>query len=206
MNEYLIYIIFIGIVLSVLLIRAQVNKNTTEAKNKSSRGCLAFGGLAVVAIAFLLSSTFGWVCVIGWLLLMAAVSFAVSGKKDTVVVQQVATPQTEQNERLPYPGDGYSYYELVGMQYRGLNEEHMGIHTDASAVAEYDNPHDPNAVSIRLADKVVAYIPREHNKPLHDYLHENGGVAPAHYRIWYHNNKYYGVAYIKDNGINQTYY
>lgn len=175
------------------------------------KGCVGFLGIAVVIFFFAVNPILGFIFLALWLIAMAAVSLITGDKKEIIIkqdasTQQVATPQPEQNERLPYPGDGYSYYELVGMQYRGLNEEHMGIHTDALAVAEYDNPHDPDAVSIRLADKVVAYIPREHNKPLHDYLHENGGVAPAHYRIWYHNNKYYGVAYIKDNGINQTYY
>lgn len=170
------------------------------------KGCVGFLGAIVVIFFFAVNPILGIIFLVIWLVVMAATSLIVGDKKDTVVVQQVATPQPEQNERLPYPGDGYSYYELVGMQYRGLNEEHMGIHTDASAVAEYDNPHDPNAVSIKLGRKVVAYIPREHNKPLHDYLMKNGRVAPAHYRIWYHNNKYYGVAYIKDNGINQTYY
>lgn len=206
MNEHLIYIIFIGLVLVALILRAQFSKTDNPEKKKSTnRGCLAFGGLAVIVIAFIISTTFGWVCLVAWLLLMIAVSFAGSGK-DQVVIQQPAQQPVAQDQRLPYPGDGYSYYELVGMQYRGLNDEHMGIHTDAVAVAEQDNPHDANAVAIRLGDKTVAYIPKEHNKPLHDYLMGNGGTTSAHYRIWYHNNKYYGVAYIKDNGLNQAYY
>lgn len=171
------------------------------------KGCVGFLGIAVVIFFFAVNPVLGIIFLVLWLIVMAAVSMLSKDKKEVIIKQDAPAQQpVAQDQRLPYPGDGYSYYELVGMQYRGLNDEHMGIHTDAVAVAEYDNPHDPNAVSIRLANKVVAYIPREHNKPLHDYLHENGGVAPAHYRIWYHNYKYYGVAYIKDNGINQTYY
>lgn len=107
---------------------------------------------------------------------------------------------SDQQECLPRPTEsGYSYYELVGMQYRSLNRNDIGVHLHASAVAETDNEYDPHAVCIRNNGKPVAYVPRTDNKTLHKTITQHyGGETEARYRIWVRNGKFYGRAYIKD--------
>lgn len=107
---------------------------------------------------------------------------------------------SDQQERLPQPTEGgYSYYELVGMQYCGLNRNDIGVHLHASAISQRDNPHDSYAVGIYNRGKLIAYIPRTDNKTLHKTIMQHyKGETEARYRIWVRNGKFYGRAYIKD--------
>lgn len=105
--------------------------------------------------------------------------------------------------RLPCPGKDYSYYEIVGMQYRNLKQIDFGIHNYALAIAEKHNPHDPFAVGIYRTDngknKLVGYVPKDHNMELHRYITDKcNGQTIATYKIWKRNDKIYGIAYIKD--------
>ena len=102
-------------------------------------------------------------------------------------------------DHLPHPGEGYVFYELVGMQYRSLSKEDYGIH-NGIAVAETNNQYDKNAVSVRRSDngKIVAYVPKEENEYLHERITERGGTVPASFRIWTHDGEHiYGCSYIK---------
>ncbi|MBM6654851.1 hypothetical protein [Bacteroides mediterraneensis] len=107
--------------------------------------------------------------------------------------------------RLPYPGPSYSYYEMVGMRFRDLDSSDYGIHNNALAIAENNNPYDSCAVGIYRTDKgffkLVGYIPSDMNKELHKCINSiYGGRTLATYKIWKRGDKIYGIAYIKDNG------
>lgn len=110
------------------------------------------------------------------------------------------------DKRLPCPGDDYSYYEIVGMQYRSLNKSDFGIHNCALAVAERHNPYDAFAVGIYRTDngnrKLVGYVPKTDNKELHNYIIDRyNGQTMATYKIWRREDKIYGIAYIKDDKL-----
>lgn len=110
------------------------------------------------------------------------------------------------DRRLPCPGDDYSYYEIVGMQYRNLKKIDFGIHNCALAVAERQNPHDVFAVGIYRTDngdnKLVGYVPKGQNIELHRYITDKcNGQTMATYKIWKRDDKIYGIAYIKDDGL-----
>lgn len=110
------------------------------------------------------------------------------------------------DRRLPCPGDDYSYYEIVGMQYRNLKKVDFGIHNCALAVAERQNPHDVFAVGIYRTDngdnKLVGYVPKDQNIELHRYITDKcNGQTMATYKIWKRDDKIYGIAYIKDNDL-----
>lgn len=102
--------------------------------------------------------------------------------------------------RLERPEDGtYDYFNLVGMKYRNLTNSDYGIH-EGVAVAETNNRHDPNAVSIRYSvdGKVLAYVPMTDNEELHALIAEDGGSVPARFKIWTHDGEVmYGIAYIR---------
>ncbi len=107
------------------------------------------------------------------------------------------------NEHLPHPGYEYSFYHMVGMQYRDLDKSDLGIHTCALAIAENNNPHDPYAVAIYRNElgifKLVGYVPADENRELHDYINkECNGRTLATYKIWPREDKLYGITYIKD--------
>lgn len=105
-------------------------------------------------------------------------------------------------DRLPNPEDNeYSYYTIVGMQYHGIQQQDLGIHLDAEAIAEPENRYDSYAVAICNNKKIVAYVPKDQNKALNKYIMKNGGSTPARYRIWIREDRFYGIAYIKDGGI-----
>lgn len=115
--------------------------------------------------------------------------------------QSTITPRSD--ERLPKPGNDYAYYELVGMKYRNLTANDLGIHS-GYAFAEDDNEYDKYAVGIYRTDnnKLVAYIPKEFqgrsNRELHRKITKLGGSTPAEFRIWERNGNIYGCAYIKE--------
>ena len=102
-------------------------------------------------------------------------------------------------ERLPEPTEpGYYYHELVGMRFHNLRKEDLGIHQDAVAVAQMDNPHDPYAVGIYNGEKLVAFVPRESNFFMHHVIRDYyGGKTRASYKIWPREGKLYGIAFIK---------
>ena len=137
------------------------------------------------------------------LLLMALfVCFIIKSNKKDVEVSEIDLG----NERLPYPGNDYSYYTIVGMIYRDLKKSDIGIHDSAVAIAERNNPYDAFAVGIYRNDsgvkKCVGYVPRDNNRRLHDYIiNQYGGETMATYRIWIRGDKMYGIAYIKDDGM-----
>lgn len=97
-------------------------------------------------------------------------------------------------------------YEIVGMQYRNLKKIDFGIHNCALAVAERQNPHDVFAVGIYRTDngdnKLVGYVPKGQNIELHRYITDKcNGQTMATYKIWKRDDKIYGIAYIKDDGL-----
>ena len=97
----------------------------------------------------------------------------------------------------PFGVDGKEF-DLVGMQYRHLEDSDYGI-SDGVAFAETDNPYDKYAISIRYSanEKTVAYLPKE-NKQLHEYILSVGGQTPATFKIWtIDGNKIYGLAYVE---------
>lgn len=101
-------------------------------------------------------------------------------------------------ESFPRPEDPTMlYYEIVGMQYRNFARYYTGIHRDAIAIAEPDNPHDPYAVAIYCNHQHIAYVVRETNQDLYKYIQSKGGTVPAMYKIWKYNGKFSGFAYIK---------
>lgn len=101
--------------------------------------------------------------------------------------------------RLPEPTEpGFYYHELVGMRFHNLRKEDLGIHQDAVAVAQMDNPHDPYAVGIYNGEKLVAFVPRESNFFMHQVIRDYyGGKTRASYKIWPREGKLYGIAFIK---------
>jgi len=112
----------------------------------------------------------------------------------------------ETDSRLPRPNEDYSYYEIVGMRYRNLKKIDFGIHNCAIAVAERHNPYDAFAVGIYRTDngdnKLVGYVPKGQNVELHRYIIDKyNGQTMATYKIWKRDDKIYGIAYIKDDGL-----
>lgn len=118
-------------------------------------------------------------------------------------VDDAETGTVEDEDHLPHPGNGYVYYELVGMKHRNLTRKDYGVHT-GYALAESSNQYDKYAVGIYRQDngKLIAYIPREFqgksNKKLHDVISALGGSTPARFRVWERNGNIYGCAYVKE--------
>lgn len=121
--------------------------------------------------------------------------------------RQSYTPQIVEEPQIPQhlekPSNEYSYYELVGMKYRKLTRNDLGIF-DGYAFAEDDNEYDKYAVGIYRKDnnKLIAYVPKDFrgksNKDLHDKITNLGGSTPAKFRISESNGNLYGIAYIKE--------
>lgn len=116
----------------------------------------------------------------------------------------------EQLEQTPSSGEGYFYYEMVGMYNIGIRPDDFGIYK-GYAVAETNNPHDKHAVGIyRKGDnKLVGYVPREFrgesNKILHEKIAEKDGSVDAVFKITGSPQRTYGSVYIKLNpNDNQT--
>lgn len=92
------------------------------------------------------------------------------------------------------------------MKYRNLKKIDFGIHNCAIAVAERHNPYDAFAVGIYRTDngdnKLVGYVPKGQNVELHRYIIDKyNGQTMATYKIWKRDDKIYGIAYIKDDGL-----
>lgn len=116
--------------------------------------------------------------------------------------QQVAQ-QEDKPQRLECPGNGYTYYELVGMKFRKLTRNDIGIF-DGYAFAEDDNEYDEYAVGIYRTDnsKLLAYVPKDFrgksNKDLHEAIKKLGGSTHARFQIKEGSTgTLYGSAYIK---------
>ena len=118
--------------------------------------------------------------------------------------QDPISPPDDENDWLPHPGvPGWSFYNIVGMQYHNLQEKDFGIHLEAKAKVEPNNPYDSNAVGIYNGNKLVGYIPKRDNELLSLYIQgQKGKSTPATYRIWRRDEKIYGIAYIYDENIN----
>lgn len=101
------------------------------------------------------------------------------------------------DERLEKPVGDYEWYNLIGMQYRGLNRRDYGIF-EGKAIAETNNKYDKYAVGIHRADngKLVGYIRKGENKELHNYIMEHGGFVHASFRIWEREGNTYACAYV----------
>lgn len=109
----------------------------------------------------------------------------------------------EQLEQTPSSGEGYSYYEMVGMYNIGIRPNDFGIYK-GYAVAETNNPHDKHAVGIyRKGDnKLMGYVPREFrgesNEMLHRKILYQGGVVDSVFKIQGSAQRCYGSVYIKE--------
>lgn len=133
-------------------------------------------------------------------LVILAIKIAMTNPKESSNASSTLDDRTSHdNERLPNPGKGYFYYELTGMQYRGLNTTDFGIH-DGYAEAEMDNKYDKCAVGIHRSDndKLIAYIRKEQNKDLHKLLLDNNRSTHATFRIWSRGEQIYGCAFVKE--------
>ena len=114
-------------------------------------------------------------------------------------IQESAAMHLVRIGQLPHPGPGYCYYELGGMKYQVLTGFDLGVH-EGYAQAETGNPYDKYAVGVYKAedDKLIAYVRREQDKELHEFMLHNDCIAKAKFRIWIHQGEIYGVAYIKE--------
>lgn len=129
------------------------------------------------------------------------------GKNDKKVYirEEPISPSNDQvaHHILEDPGLGYSYTDIVGMQYRNLSQSDIGVH-EAYAVAEKSNPHDKYAVGIykKSNNKLVAFIPRDFrgvsNEIVHIAILERGGSVDARYKIIEGSGgRLYGNAYVQ---------
>lgn len=85
-----------------------------------------------------------------------------------------ALPELEDRE-IPIPEDGYRldggpgldavgesfYCEAVARATGGLRRDGVHMQLTAELVREPDNPHDPNAIAVRIGAETIAYVPRE---------------------------------------------
>lgn len=163
-----------------------------------------------IVIFIIIGAVFGFGVAFLLLLVELFVYFIIKSNKKDVEISEINLNEIKEDieeHELPYPGDGYSYYAIVGMQYRNLNMSDVGIQNNALAIAEPNNPYDAFAVGIyRKTDsgykKLVGYVPMSDNEELHDYINEKyKGKTKAIYQIWKQDEKFYGEAWIKDDNF-----